>query len=180
MEGEDNIVAALERNDRVCQVKIMDVPSRQLEIIAAAMPEPFPALTHLHIGTYDRWVILPSAFLGGSAPRLRSLYLAGIPFPALPKLLLSATGLVYLGLWGIPPPSGYISPGAMVACLSAMARLETLHLGFRSPRSVPDLINRRPPPLRRTVLPALTELKRGERVLGEPPLQNRYPSTQHR
>lgn len=63
----------------------------QLEKFAAEIHEPFQALTRLHI-------VLPDAFMGGSAPRLRSLYLAGIPLPALSKLLLSATDLVYLGL----------------------------------------------------------------------------------
>jgi hypothetical protein len=103
--------------------------------------------------------IISDSFLGGSAPRLRELTLDGIPFPALPNLLLSATDLVELQLWNIPH-SGYISPEAMVACLSASAltRLKTLSLGFRSPRSRPAKASRRPPPLSRTVLPALTHL----------------------
>jgi hypothetical protein len=46
----------------------------------------------------------------------------------------------------------------MVTGLSALARLETLSLGFRSPRSRPAKASRRPTPLTRTVLPALIRL----------------------
>ena len=45
----------------------------------------------------------------------------------------------------------------MVTCLSAVPSLESLRLIFRSPRPHPDWTNRRPPPLTRAVLPALTE-----------------------
>ncbi|KAI0283858.1 hypothetical protein BC826DRAFT_1058065 [Russula brevipes] len=41
----------------------------------------------------------------------------------------------------------------MVACLSSLTALESLRLGFRLPRSRPNQIA--PPPLKRTVLPAL-------------------------
>jgi hypothetical protein len=96
--------------------------------------------------------VISDSFLGGSAPRLRLLDLSGILFPALPKLLLSATDLVLLSLEYIPY-SGYISPKAMVACLSALTRLESLFLGFRSPRPRPS---RAKPPPTRTILPSLT------------------------
>jgi len=43
----DNIVAALEHRDRLCQVSLWDVPSPQLEEFSAVMKEPFPVLTHL-------------------------------------------------------------------------------------------------------------------------------------
>ena len=45
----------------------------------------------------------------------------GIPFPGLPKLLLSATHLVQLWLANIPH-SGYISPDVMVAHLDSYRR----------------------------------------------------------
>src|SRR6266852_2574427 len=73
--------------------------------------------------------ILPDSFLGGTAPRLRSLTLIGVSFPALPKLLLSATHLVYLHLFYIPQ-SGYIPPNAMAISLSALTSLESLCLMF--------------------------------------------------
>ncbi|KAI0288126.1 hypothetical protein BC826DRAFT_1188584 [Russula brevipes] len=99
--------------------------------------------------------VLPDSFLGGSAPRLRTLQLIGIPFPALPNLLLSASDLVDLTLTRLPH-SGYISPASMVACLSSLNRLKSLSLGFESPRSRPD--QRSPPPQPRVVLRALTKL----------------------
>src|SRR6266851_1810857 len=79
------------------------------------------------------------------------------PFPALPKLLLSTNDLVTLHLHDIPR-SGYISPEAMVTALSTLTSLEILDLLFRSPRSQADRASRRPPPLTRVVLPALTSL----------------------
>jgi hypothetical protein len=54
------------------------------------------------------------------------------------------------------PHSGYISPEAMVACLSSLNRLKHLDLGFESPQSRPDQPS--PPPQTRVVLPALTNL----------------------
>ena len=44
----------------------------------------------------------------------------------------------------------------MVTALSTMASLGELYLQFESPRSCPDLASRRPPPLIRFALPALT------------------------
>src|SRR6266852_8667608 len=70
----------------------------------------------------------------GSAPRLQYLRLERVPIPGLPKLLLSATDLVHLSLCRIPH-SGYISPEAMVTCLSTLPRLKRLYLKFESPRS---------------------------------------------
>ena len=46
----------------------------------------------------------------------------------------------------------------MVTGLSALNRLETLHIEFKSPRSRPDQ-RRRPPSLTRTLLPALTRFE---------------------
>jgi hypothetical protein len=98
--------------------------------------------------------VIPDSFLDGSAQRLRYFALDGIPFPGLPKLLLSATNLVSLTLFRIPH-SGYISPEAMVALISALSSLETLQLEFRSPQSRPDWESRRWPPSKRSVIPAL-------------------------
>jgi hypothetical protein len=99
--------------------------------------------------------VVPDSFLGGSTPRLEVLTLCGIPFPGLPKLLLSATHLVYLRLDDIPH-SGYFSPDGMIAALSTLTSLEHLFLQFRSPRSCPDPASRRPPSKTRSVLPVLT------------------------
>ena len=121
--------------------------------------KPFPDLTRLVLSSNDEMAPgLPDSFLGGSAPRLRVIWLTGIPFPGIGKLLLSTTDLVTLSLHDIPR-SGYISPEAMVASLSTLARLETFCLQFRSPRYRADRENRHPPPPTRVVLPALTAIQ---------------------
>jgi hypothetical protein len=154
-EDADNFVAALERRDRVDEIHLRHANGPAVEKVLAAMQEPFPELTYLQLSSYNnKESTLPDSFLGGSAPRLRSLLLCGIAFPSLPKLLLSATHLVRLDLSNIPH-SGYISPDAMVTTLSALTSLKSLDLYFQSPRSHPDQASRRPPPLTRTVLTAL-------------------------
>ena len=157
---EDDIVAALEHNDRVCRIDLWPgyVPNSQLEKLFAAMRQPFPALTRLQLHCEARDEIapvFPNSFLGGSAPRLQSLILGGIPCPGLPKLLRSAIHLVTLELSGIPH-SGYFPPEAIVIGLSVLTRLEKLIIGFDSPQCCPDRKRRRPPPPTRTLLPGLT------------------------
>ena len=152
--GVDNIIAALEHNDRIRQLDLLGVPNSQMENIFAAMQQPFPALEDLRLYSENETEVVPASFLGGSAPRLQDLYLDHIPFLGLPKLLLSATHLVELILFDIPH-SGYFSPEAIVTGLSALTSLRFLRIDFKSPRSRPDR-RRRPPPLTRTLLPALT------------------------
>jgi hypothetical protein len=159
-----NIIAALEHNDRVCQIKLDCFPSSKLKYVtnSAAMLKPFPELTDLDLGIFEDGPgpKLPDSFLGGTAPRLRSLDLYDVPFPGLPKLLLSAAHLVHLDLCEIPR-SGYIPPVVMATSLSALTSLEYLRLRFRYPRPRPALDNRRlpPPPLRRSILPSLTKIR---------------------
>ena len=104
---------------------------------------------------------IPDSFLGGSAPRLRSLDLSDISFPGLPELLLSATHVVELHHFDIPR-SGYISPKAMATSLSALTSLEYPWLCFRYPRplSRSPLESRHPPPppLTRSIPPSLTRI----------------------
>ena len=158
-EGADNIIAALEHNDRVCGIDISikeEVSSSVLGRFAGAIQEPFPKLTDLTLRSVNETtLVVPETFLGGSAPRLRSCQVDYIPFPALRKLLLSASHLVHLRLEKIPH-SVCISPEAMVTCLSAATNLESLVLGFQSPRPRPDHATQSPPPLMRTIIPALT------------------------
>ena len=154
---EDNVIAALEHNDRVCEIEFIDFPTSKSEKVLPAMHRPFPALTRLDLDFTDETPLQPDSFLGGSAPRLQKLTLRRFPFPGLPKLLLTATHLVHLDLWGIPH-SGYFSPEAMVTALSMLTNLESLAIYFESPRSRPDW-SRRPPPQTRTLLPILTELR---------------------
>src|SRR6266850_1889759 len=156
LRGVTNLMAALKQQNRVRGIWIWGVPNSLLKKSVAM--KPFPALTRLVLSSNDgNGPVLPDSFLGGSAPRLRIIYLTSIPFPGIGKLLLSTTDLVRLSLDDIPH-SGYISPEAMVFGLSTLTRLERLYLRFRSPRSRADRENRHPPPLARVALPALTWL----------------------
>ncbi len=152
----DNIIVALGRTHRVCQVILWGLADRGLEKILAAMQVPFPELTEVGLTSHGGGTppVVPDSFLGGSAPHLRIFQLHGVPFPGLPKLLLSTTHLVYLSLDNIPH-SGYVSPGAMTALLSVLSSLETLHLRFQSPQSRPDWEIRRPAPPKRFAIPVL-------------------------
>jgi hypothetical protein len=150
--GADNLIVALEHNDRVSEINLWSVQSLPLKKVLAAMQKPFPELTYLQLRHRDETApVVPATFLGQSAPRLQRLNLDGIPFPGVPKLLSSATHLVDLFLRRIPH-SGYISPEAMVTGLSTLTRLESLEIGFDSPRSRPDQKSQRPPT--RTALPS--------------------------
>ena len=156
----DNIIAALEHNDRICEILFFQFPTSQSEKVLPEMQQPFPALTSLDLDFIGETPVHLQAdsFLGGSAPRLQKLRLRSIPFPGLPKLLFSTTHLVHLELCEIPP-SGYFSPGAMVTALSVLTNLESLVIWFKSPRSRPDWNGRPPTPQIRTLLPILTELR---------------------
>ena len=160
--GTDNIIVALGQTNRLCEVSLWDIADRKLERVLAAMQVPFPELTYLRLGpglySIGEVLVIPDSFLGGSAPRLRSFALYGIPFPGLPKLLSSATHLVYLALSNIPH-SGYISPKAMITLLSVLSSLDSLILEFQSPQNRPDSESPSLPPLRRSILPALTSLQ---------------------
>ena len=150
-EGMDNIVAALERSDRVDNIRLSGPDSILFERLSTAMQEPFPKLTSLELCSLqtDRasasTSVLPNSFLGGSTPHLRLLRLSGVPFPGLLNLLLSATRLVQLDLLDTPH-SAYISPEAMAPALSAMTSLKSLQIRFRSRRSHPNQESRPLPP----------------------------------
>ena len=161
----NNIIAALERNDCVCRIKLVNLTNSQMGCItdSAAMQKPFPELTDLQLVIFHyrgSIPILPDSFLGRTAPRLRSLVLDNVPFPGLPKLLPSTTHLVELYLDNIPH-SGYIPPEVMATSLSALTNLESLGLHFRFPRPRPALESRRPPPpsLTRSILLSLTKMR---------------------
>jgi hypothetical protein len=47
IRGVDNIIAALERTDRVWKIDLMYAKSWDMEMILAAMQQPFPKLTNL-------------------------------------------------------------------------------------------------------------------------------------
>jgi hypothetical protein len=155
--GKDPVFVALEQSNRVCKVDLWGLAGRQLEVVFAVMQVPFPELTDLRLSSdLKRPPVIPDSFLGGSAPRLRLFTLDNIPFPGSPKLLSSATHLVYLNLRNIPY-SGYISPEAMIALLSVLSSLRIFSLEFRPFQYRPDRESRiLPPPTR---LPALEEFR---------------------
>jgi F-box-like len=158
-QDANHIIAVLEQHHRVCQIDIDFVQTSFIKKIRTMrMENPFSVLTSLLLHSQIRNVpALPDSFLGGSTPRLQTLSLDSISFPALPNLLLSTHDLVELHLWNIPR-SGYISPEALVTCLSALTRLQSLRLGFESPRPRADRETRLVPRLTRLVLPSLTSL----------------------
>ncbi|KAI0249335.1 hypothetical protein BJV78DRAFT_1284091 [Lactifluus subvellereus] len=154
---EENVTAVLEHRDRVCRIGL-SLTTPLWERLVPMVQEPVPALTHLELWSDGATAsALPDMFLGGSAPRLQTLSLIGVPFPGLPRLLLSATYLSDLSLVEIPH-AAHISPEAMATGLSALTRLTSLTMSFRFPASRPGRIGQRPPPLIRVVLPALTNL----------------------
>ncbi len=160
--GADDIIVALGQTNRVCLVNLWRFEDRQPDKVLAAMQVPFPQLTWLNLisdgETTPVASVVPDSFLGGSAPHLRNFQLDGIPFPGLPKLLLSAIHLDYLHLVNIPH-SGYFSPKAMAAVLSVLSNLNTLILRFQSHQSRPGRESRRLPPSKRFVVPALTSFE---------------------
>jgi hypothetical protein len=160
---------AIVHPNRVREIYLFYLTSSQLQRLASAMQEQFSTLIHLELSLSSFHDVarlsplspapaLPDGFLGGSVPHLQSLELDSIPFPALPKFLLSATDLVRLTLLKTPH-SGYISPEAIVTGLAVMANLKSVNIGFESPLSRPDQESRRPPPQTRITLPALTHFE---------------------
>jgi hypothetical protein len=84
----DNIIAALEHNDRIHRVELWEVSSSLLDSALAVMQGPFPVLTDLDIrcdeDEFDELApVVPDSFLGGFAPRLLKFSLEHIPFPGL-------------------------------------------------------------------------------------------------
>ena len=155
-ESVNNVIAQLKLSDRICQIELNCHTTSEIEKLWTAMQVPFPELEALYLsfrGVSYALVLLDS-FLGGSAPRLRFLSLVAIPFPGLPNLLSFATHLVHLHLLRIPH-SGYISPVAMVTCLSTLTSLDNVELQFESPQSSPDQENRRSTSPTRSILPSL-------------------------
>ncbi|KAH9956560.1 hypothetical protein BGW80DRAFT_1257640 [Lactifluus volemus] len=155
----DDVMAALEHHDRICQISLSLAKSHSEDPrLATLIQKPFPALTSLQLVSLHRHgnpLVLSDGILGGSAPRLRSVSLNGFPFLTFPRLLLSSNDLSELWLHNIPdiPDIGYISPEAMVTGLSALTCLTALLIEFKFGRSGTV---QGPPPVTRALLPALT------------------------
>jgi hypothetical protein len=153
-----NIVFGLKQHNRVCAIEISNSPKSMLEEFAA-IKEPFPVLEEFALWLNPEnldYPILPDSFLGGSAPRLRTFHLDRIPFPVLPKLLLSTTDLDTLHLYWVPH-SGFISPNAMATALSTLKRLKSFRLLVATSRSWAHRKKQHSSAVIRTILPALTD-----------------------
>ena len=164
-EDVTNVISALRHHNRVCKIYYRLYSSwqhRHSSLLKefAAIDEPFPALTSLVIVSFIQQDVtpLPDSFLSGSAPRLRSLDLVGMPYPSIGTLLSSTTNLVRLSLWRIFLIPDISHPEAIVPCLSTLPRLKSLRLGFQHLRSRVHQASRRPPPFIRIVFPKLTSL----------------------
>ncbi|KAI0284132.1 hypothetical protein BC826DRAFT_1057236, partial [Russula brevipes] len=135
--GLDNVIAALEHPDRVRSItsSMFQVQNGKHR---AAMHVPFPELTDLWLWwSYGSTSVLPDSFLGGSAPRLRTLSWRAFHFRHYRTTFVCQRPChLHLG------------------CPSFGPRI--LHLGFESPQSRPNQPS--PPPQTRVVLPALTGL----------------------
>ncbi|KAH8978441.1 hypothetical protein EDB92DRAFT_584304 [Lactarius akahatsu] len=155
-EDEGNVVAALRYPDRICEINLT-VTRSLLAKSFVLLRAPFPALERLRLRSQDtmRSLILPTAFLGGAAPRLHDIHLDSTAFPMLPQVLLSAHELVSLRLDDIPN-SGYISPEFFATGLSVTTQLEYLKISFLSP-----ILQRNTASSTRShaVLPALTDFQ---------------------
>ena len=142
---EDNVFAALENPNRVCLLQLY-IGAPQLAKLATVMREPFPVLTTLRLSlnhSDEPCLVIPSGFLGRSAPCLQELHLGAVLLQGLPTLLSSARDLVTLHLTNIPP-AGYISPEGMVACLAALTGLEYLYIQTDTSTSLPYRIDAAP------------------------------------
>jgi F-box-like len=156
-----NVVVALRRPDRLCEINL-DVKNSMTGSIVEVVQKPCRALESIRIRVKDAKgpsIVVRNAFLGGSSPHLREIELDGItfPFPEIRQVLLSTDNLVDLHLSNIPNEV-YFSPEDLVTGLSTLVQLEQLMVGFHSPNS------RSPPtmtrlPLRRTTLPSLQSLE---------------------
>lgn len=156
-DDDDNIIAALQHRDRVCEVELT-VGSSLFAKLSSLMQEPFPLLESLTLRPRDNNVALalPSTFLGPSAPRLRNLCLDAIVPPVSPTFLPSSEDLVCLRLQRVPGDA-YISPDALLAGLAAMTQLKILCVQFATQTTPPYLTSTPPSPLiRPIVLPALS------------------------
>ena len=142
LEDGNQVIAAIERRDRVWWIHLQELPSALLEKLPIMMRETFPTIRFVRLWAADETEVqavpvLPEGFLGGSAPALESLFLRGIPFPEPSKLLQSTNDLVHFVLQKIPD-SGYVSPEAMITALSTCSKLETVVIEFLSEDLRPD------------------------------------------
>ena len=139
------------------EINVYGVSDHELKPLAEATQQgPFHALKDLYIKSFQvgRIPIVPDSLLGGSVPGLRSLFLKGVEFPALGKLLLSVTGLVNLSLCA--NDSAIINHKTMADWSPSLTRLVKRQIEYRYVHLPQARPSSRLPPLARIVLPVLT------------------------
>ena len=154
----DNINAALEHRNRICQISICFVGQND---IIALLEDPFPILKDLHLETFGYPLLFdpnPSKFLGGpgSAHLLQSLILRDAKIPDLLKLLLATPNLVVLRLYKV---RNFFPLDEVVTVLSSLTRLEILDLDIEFDFTHSDWENQSLTLLTHATLPSLTMLK---------------------
>ncbi|KAI0289095.1 hypothetical protein BC826DRAFT_1162011 [Russula brevipes] len=135
-EDQKAILLVLQLRDRVRRIGL-SMPVANLLKPIAAMDGQYPVLDRLFIwppGEANPGLTLPTNF---QAPRLRMLSLSYITLPMRHGPLATTAGLVSLELWKLPQLA-YFHRGDLVASLSSMPQLESLSIGFKSPRFIID------------------------------------------
>ena len=153
---EDNIVAALEHPNRVHSIDINSTGATLIKKVVTTMRKSFPSLVNLDL-TYhsrDSVPVIPSNFLGGSAPHLQYLRIKNIFFSDFPTLLLSAPNLVTLTLNDMPL-NGY-TPEGVARLLATLTSLTKLSISCYEEISPSDQWQSRSDPPMRAIFPALT------------------------
>jgi F-box-like len=157
IDAADNLIAALERRDRIRGIHLFVSQEHQRIVTARQWEESFPALRSLTFASVFAEIVLPDTFLNGSTPCLQTLALSDITFLSLPRILSSTSDLTCLVLLDIPE-SGYIPPETMATSLSAQPKLKSLIINFKIPPPHVERRNIPVPPPTRIVLPALTSM----------------------
>ena len=163
----DDVVAVLKHTPT------LQIENKSLDNNAGVVPELASLYTSYENLSY-RLETLPNSFfrctsICPTSAGQRFLALVAVPYPGLPKLLLSAAvHLVNPQLQGIPH-SGYILSEAMAICLSMLTGLE-------SPQSCPDRENNRRSPPPYPSRSHFFSIQRGKRIPGGPCVLGRFPS----
>jgi hypothetical protein len=133
-KDQEAILLVLQHRDRVHRIGL-SMPVANLLKPIAAMDGQYPVLDHLFIWSPTKGnpgLILPTTF---QAPHLRMLSLSYITLPMRHGPLATTAGLVSLELWKLPQLA-YFHCGDLVASLLSMPQLESLSIGFKSPRFI--------------------------------------------
>ena len=182
-EDVTNVTAAFGHRNRVCKRIYHNLNEHFQDSFLeefAAIDEPFPALTSLDLGSLGQDVpVLPDSFLGGSAPRLRSLHSNGIPYPSIGNLLSSTTNLVRLSPLAYSSFRIYFTRGDRpLSVYVGQARITFSWIPIPSISGPASKLTSAPAHPYRSPHPNLFGVRRRYRVLGGHPVSNRNTHAQ--